>query len=265
MADRKVEVMPNISSKAIVEPSAEIADDARIGPFSYIGGQVRIGPGCVIENNVTVTGRTTIGAKSHVFPLSVIGISAEGEEARGECIIGEANAIRELVTIYVSVGRPTRLGVDNLVMIGSVIGAGATIGNHGIFANCTHVCEEAVVEDYVRASAFPVIARGVRVGAYTFINGYANVDRDVPPFVTVEGSPVRVRGVNAENLKRCGFGDQDIRALKDALRELYDGSTSKADPAALARLDSDKNINPHVRTLIQAVRAGKARVRGRNG
>ncbi|MHC4982912.1 MAG: acyl-ACP--UDP-N-acetylglucosamine O-acyltransferase [Planctomycetota bacterium] len=246
--------MPNISSKAIVEETAQIARDVRVGPFAYIGPEVRIGPGCVIENNVTITGRTTLGANGRVFPMAVIGIMPEGEDEPGECIIGEANAIREFVTIYAGRSRPTRLGVDNLIMISSVVEAGATIGDHGIFANCTHIREGAVVDDYVRASAFPVIEKGVRVGAYTFINGYAGVDRDVPPFATVEGCPVRVRGVNAENLRRCGFGDRDIRALKDAFRELYDGSSARPDAAAIARLESLPDLNPHVRRLIEAVR-----------
>ena len=250
--------MPMISSKAVVEASAEVADDVRIGPFSYVGPDVRLGPGCVIENNVTITGRTTLGAKVHVFPLAVLGVSPGGEEACGQCEIGEACSIREFVTIYGGTERPTRLGVDNLVMIGSVIGAGATIGDHGIFANCTHICEGAVIEDYVRASAFPVIERGVRVGAYSFINGYAGVDRNVPPFAIVEGSPVRVRGVNVENLKRCGFGEGDIRALKGAFRELYDGSTGRADAKAVAELASRPRLNPYVRRLVEAVQGDGA-------
>ncbi len=246
--------MPDISKKAIVEKGARLADDVRIGPFTFIGPEVRIGAGCVVENNVTITGRTTLGAKSRVFPLAVIGVTPAGETASGECVIGEANAIRELVTIYASSGHPTRLGIDNLIMIGSTVGAGATIGDHGIFANCTHICEGAIIEDYVRTSAFPVIEQGVRVGAYTFINGYAAVDSDVPPFAIVEGSPIRVRGVNAENLRRCGFGDRDICVLKDAFRELYNGSGGRADPAAIARLLLEPDMNPHVRRLAETVR-----------
>ena len=76
---------------------------------------------------------------------------------------------------------------------------------------------------------------------------------------------MRVRGVNVENLKRCGFGDQDIRALKDAFRELYNGSSGQADAAALARLDSQPNLSPHVRRLIQAVRGDGSGARRGNG
>jgi UDP-N-acetylglucosamine acyltransferase len=246
--------MLGISNKAIIEEGAQLAPDVRVGAFSYVGPQVRIARGCVIENNVTLTGRTSIGERSHVFPLTIIGTGPDGQDGPCECVVGEANVIRELVAVYGSPERPTRVGVDNLIMTGSVVGAGAAIGDHGIFANCTHICEGAVVENYVRTSAFPVIEPGVRVGAYTFVNGYAGVDHDVPPFAIVEGSPVRVRGVNAENLKRCGFGDRDIRALKEAFRDLYNGTAGQANPKALAKLLGEAELNPYVRRLAEALR-----------
>ena len=65
--------MPDISAHAIVEPTAEVADDVTIGPFCYVGHRVRIGPGSRIANNVTLLGRTTLGQRTEVFPMSVIG------------------------------------------------------------------------------------------------------------------------------------------------------------------------------------------------
>ncbi len=254
--------MPEISPKALVESGAELAGDVRIGPFSYVGPEVRIGAGCVIESNATVTGRTTLGERTHVLPLAVVGTSPGGEDGAGACLIGEATVIRELVTVYASAEPPTRVGIDNLIMIGSVVGAGATIGDHGIFANCTQICSGAVIEDYVRTSAFPVIEPGVRVGAYTFVNGYAGVASDVPPFAIVEGSPARVRGVNAENLRRCGFGDGDIRALKEAFRELYNGTGGGPEPDAMQRLARRGDLNPHVRRLVESLQSSAGDGRG---
>ena len=182
--------MADISPLAVVEPGAELAADVRVGAFSYVGAEVRIGPGGIIENNVTVTGRTTLGPRNHVFPMAVVGARPNDEEApgqcpiAGECLLEQANTIRENVVIYGGHKQPTRIGSDNLIMIGCQIGPGATIGNHEIFANCTHVLAGATVEDYVRSSAFPVVAENVRVGAYSFIAGYAWIDQDAPPFAS---------------------------------------------------------------------------------
>jgi len=253
--------MPTISPNAIVAQGAQLAGDVVVGSFSYIGPQVTLSAGCIIENNVSITGRTTLGPRNHVFPMAVIGASQDGCDAQTECVTGEDNCIREHVTIYGGVGAPTRLGSDILIMIDSHVGGGATIGDHCIFANCSHVACEAVVEDYVRTSGFAAIDRGVRVGAYSFIGGFTGIDRDAPPFAMLLGFPYRVRGVNTQNLKRCGFCDDDIQALKDAFREIFNGQCEGPNEQAIARMLAETNLNPRIRRLIDAIQAGERRRR----
>jgi len=248
--------MPEISPLAVVDESAKLADDVRIGPFSYIGGQVRIASGCLVENNVTITGQTVIGEKTRIFPLAVIGTPESGGDSPGRCVIGEANTIREHVTVYTAKGKETRIGNDNLIMIGSVVGSGATICDHGIFDNCCHIGTGTHIGDYVRMSGFAAVCPNRSVGPYAFITGYASVDRDAPPYSRVQGSPIRVRGVNTRNLKRCGFGDDDIAAIKTAFRELFNGSSGQINEAIIPRLLDDPN--PHVRRLAEDV-SGSAR------
>lgn len=254
--------MAEISPFAVVERGAELAEDVRIGPFSYVGPEVRIGPGCILENNATVTGKTTLGARNHIFPMAVVGARPDDEGVpgrcplSGQCALDQANTVREHVVIYGGYEQATRIGSDNLIMIGCQIGPGATLGNHEILANCTHVLAGAVLEDYVRTSAFPVVDARVRVGAYSFIAGYARIDQDAPPFAMLQGKPFRVRGVNTHNLKRCGFGQDDIRALKHAFRELYNGVDGRANRAVLERMLADAGLPPPVRRLAEAIEHG---------
>lgn len=243
--------MPDISPYSIVEKGAKLAPNVRIGPFCYIGPHVSIGAGTVIESNVTIVGVTELGEHNRVFPMAVLGATRDGEEEKGRCIIGEANAIREHVAIYAGTAKkPTRIGRNNLVMIAGQVGAGATIGDHGIFANCTHIAPGAIVEDYVRTSAFTYVGEGVRVGAYSFVAGFVQIDRDAPPYAMLQGSPYRVRGVNSHNLKACGFGEADIRELKRVFRDLFNGE-GNLDGEVLARLRKDRKANPYVRTLLK--------------
>jgi len=245
--------MPNISPQAIIEEGAQLARGVRVGPFSYLGPQVRIGPDCTLENNVTILGDTVLGEKNHVFPMAVLGTAPVGSGTVVSCRIGNANAIREHVTIYGGASSPTRIGTDNLLMIDCTVGAGAVVGDHCIFANVTHIGAGTRMADCTHTSGFAAIADGVTVGAYTFIAGYAGVDRDAPCFAILQGSPFRVRGVNTHKLRRCGFGDDDIRALKDAFRELFNGQTEDPDPAGLERLRRQKELNPCVRRLLEAL------------
>ena len=243
--------MGNISRHAYVAPSAELADSVRVGAFSYIGPEVKIGSGCVIENNATVIGRTTLGENNHIFPMAVVGADDGDGQTPGELIVGAANNFREHVAVYVGSEQPTRIGADNLIMVDCQVGAGATVGNHCIFANCTHIGERATLSDYVQTSSFASIGPDVMVGAYSFIMGYAGVSHDAPPYAMCQGSPFYVRGVNTPKLKRCGFGGDDISALKSAFRELFNGSGGQVVTDALKRLSSLTDINPHVDRLVQ--------------
>ena len=247
--------MTEVSRQASVDPSAQLADDVVVGAFACIGPDVRVASGCVIENNVTLTGRTLIGPHTHVYPMAVVGASPPQAESPGECIIGPNNTIREHVTIHAGAhdGPPTQVGQDNLIMIATQIDSAAAIGNHGIFANCSVVEARAIIEDYVRISAFSVIHADVRVGAYTFVASWTDVNHDAPPYAMVQGSPYRVRGVNSHNLKRCGFDQADIRAIKHALRDLFDPSGSEVDTEALDKLLGRDDLDDHVLGLVQAV------------
>ena len=246
--------MPEISPKAFVETSARIADDVRIGPFSYIGPDVEIGPGCIIENNATVTGRTVMGAGNHVYPMAVVGSAGPGDGQAG-CVIGSANTIHEHATVFAGDEAPTRIGDNNLIMIACTVDAGALVADHAILVNCTHVGAGASIAEYVQTSGFAIIQPGGSVGAYTFIAaGHAVIDHHTPPFAIVTSAPYRVRGVNAEKLRRCGFADEDIRALRRAFRELFNGPGDPLRPPNLDTLDEALLANPYVAQLAEHLR-----------
>jgi UDP-N-acetylglucosamine acyltransferase len=246
--------MPRISPHATVD-SPNVADNVVIGPFTYIGPDVVIGPGCVIDNNVIITGKTTIGQDNHIFPMVSIG-HPEVPGMDNICTIGQANSIREHVIISPGTNGPTEIGQACLIMAACRIGASASVGSHVVLANCSTIGRKSAVADYVRGSAFAVVDDGVRVGAYSFLNGYAHIDRTAPPFAMLEGDPYRIRGVNAHNLSRCGFGNDDIKALKRAYRELYNGRGSRPDDEVLTRLLDDPDTNALVRHAMEAIVAG---------
>ena len=45
--------------------------------------------------------------------------------------------------------------------------------------------------------------------------------RDVPPYVTVAGYRAEPYGINAEGLRRRGFSDEEIQAIRRAYKAIY--------------------------------------------
>ena len=61
-----------------------------------------------------------------------------------------------------------------------------------------------VVEDWVTFGGLSGVAQHLRVGQSAFVAAGAMCERDVPPFVIVQGDRARVRALNVVGLERRG-------------------------------------------------------------
>jgi UDP-N-acetylglucosamine acyltransferase len=85
------------------------------------------------------------------------------------------------------------------------------------------------------------------------IGGGTMLRQDVPPYITVAGSPPKALGLNAEGLRRRNFAAEVITALTEAYRTLYRrGLTLAEAQSALAR---QATACPEVALLEQFLRA----------
>ena len=120
--------MSLIDPRAIIDPTAILADDVEVGPWSIIGAGVEIGEGTVIGPHVILKGPTRIGKHNRIYQFSSVGedtpdLKYKGEETR--LVIGDHNVIREGVTIHrgtIQDRSETTLGDHNLVMAYAHIG-----------------------------------------------------------------------------------------------------------------------------------------------
>lgn len=259
--------MALISPKAEVANPAGLAKDVQVGPFTYIGPDVTVAAGTIIAGNVTLMGKTSVGARCRLYPGCVVGCpppSASEDAAGGvhhrrwQC---DPRARDRRVRRGTQLARQ-RAGANNLVMVGCQIAHDATLTDDGIFANFTRFEHHARVEPFVRTSGFTAVHAYATIGAYSFTTGYAGIDFDVPPYAIVQGVPSRVRCVNTENLRRCGFNGQAIEMLKGAFRILFNGEGRFPDPQRLQAAEEGFD-NEHVRILVESLRRSAASPSGR--
>lgn len=217
----------NIASTAVIDPRATIDSDVRIGHFCVIGPDVTIKRGTVLENNVTVTARTTIGEDNHLFPGVVIGGAPQDLGYRDEPTaieIGNGNVFREGCTVNRATTKEdqvTRIGNHCFFMTGGHIAHDCKIGDRVVSANNMMLGGHVHVHNDVTISGGVGVVHFASIGSFAFVGAMSRVLHDVPPFMLCEGQPCKPRCVNMVGLKRNSFPQDDIKVLTTAYKLLY--------------------------------------------
>ena len=244
-----------IHSTALIDPAAELAEDVSVGPYSVIEANVTIGAGTDIGPHVVIKGATRIGIQNRIFQFASIGEEPQDKKYAAEPTaleIGDRNTIREFVTINRGTAQDdgvTRLGDDNWIMAYVHIAHDCRIGNETIFANNASLAGHVSVGDYAILGGFTLVHQFCSIGAYSLTAFGSGISKDVPPFVTVGGTPARAHGLNMEGLRRRGFPEESRKALRRAYRTLYRESLSLQD--ALAALREQAESCAEVAVLVE--------------
>ena len=216
-----------IDATAVIDAGAEIAEDVSIGPYSVIGANVVIGTGTCIGPHVVISGHTRIGTDSNIFQFASIGAAPQDKKYGGEPTrleIGDRNTIREFVTINRGTAQDegvTRLGDDNWIMAYVHIAHDCQVGNQTVFANNASLAGHVTIGDYVILGGFTLVHQFCSLGPHSLTAFGTGLSMNVPPYVTVGGSPASPHGLNMEGLRRRGFSAETRKVLKQAYKTLY--------------------------------------------
>jgi UDP-N-acetylglucosamine acyltransferase len=248
-------------ASAVIDPAARLGANVGVGPFSVIGADVEIGAGTTIGPHVVIQGPTRLGRDNRIFQFASIGAEPQDKKFHGErseLVIGNANTIREFVTINRGTsdgGGATRIGDDNWIMAYAHIAHDCQVGNHTIFANNATLGGHVEIGDYAILSGFAGVHQFCRVGEHAFVGMGCLINGDVPPFVIVANEYGRPRGINAEGLKRRGFAPERIAAIKRAYKTLYMSGLQLSEARGeLARAAADA---PDVRRMLDFIERGQ--------
>ena len=251
----------SIHPTAIVEPSAQIHDTADIGPYSIIGADVEIGAGTRIGPHVVIGAQTRIGEDNQIFQFASVGEISQDMTAKPSdntwTLIGDRNVIRENVTINrgtLKEDGTTRIGSDNWIMAYCQVAHDCQIGSHTIVANNASLAGHVHIGDWVILGGFTLIHQFCRMGAHSFTGYASGLDRDVPPFVLVDGNPAVPRGINTRGLQRRGFERDAIRRIKEAYRTIYRKELRLPDAVEALREQQD---DEHVASMIEFIEASQ--------
>jgi len=217
----------DIHPTALVDPKAELADDVTVGPYCVIGARVQIGAGTCVGSHVVIEGRTTIGTNNRIYSYASLGAAPQDKKYADEdtrLVIGNDNTIREFVTFNTGTAQDegiTSVGDDNWLMAYVHIAHDCRLGSHIIMANLAQLAGHVHLGDWVFLGGMTGVHQFVRVGAHAMTAGHTHLTQDLPPFVTAGGNPAQAQGLNAEGLRRRGYGPERIAFIKQMYRLLY--------------------------------------------
>lgn len=249
----------SIHPTAIVDAKAEIASGVEIGAYVVIDGPVRVGRGTRVLPHAYVTGATEIGEDNEIHPGAALGGPPQDKAYSGQetyLRIGDRNIIREHAQIHrgTVAGSATMIGSDNFLMGNCHVGHNCRLGNNIILANGALLAGYVELGNNVFISGNCVVHQFVRVGDYALMRGLSGTSRDVPPYAIIDWQHT-VRGVNVVGLKRAGFDEKRIRALRSAFRILFRKGRNLA--LAVEELEQSGRVQPDVAALLDFIRTSK--------
>jgi UDP-N-acetylglucosamine acyltransferase len=180
-----------------------------------------------VHSHVVIAGRTRVGAKCEIFPFAVLGHRPQDLKYKGEpseLSIGANNIIREHVTMHpgTAAGRmATRIGDDNLFMVGVHIAHDCIVGNKVIMANCATLGGHVELGDHSILGGLSAVHQFVRIGKHAMVGGMSGVENDLIPFGSAMGERARLGGLNIVGMKRRGFSREEIHALRAAYKLIF--------------------------------------------
>ncbi len=266
----------SIHPTALVENGAVLGAGVEIGPFCHVGARVTLEDGVRLLSHVTVTGITTIGARTVVHPQAALGGEGQirgNDYTEGRLVIGADCVLREMVSMNVGSrrgGGVTSVGARGYFMANSHIGHDCHVGDEVTFANSVALGGHVTIGDRVIFGGLAAVQQFCRVGQGAMVGGLTGVNRDVIPYAMAFGDHAELAGLNLIGLKRRGLSRETINAMRGTFRSVFygrDGSLADRARAARARWPDVKEVGEIVDFILADSRQELclARRRGEGG
>jgi len=238
----------SIHPTALVDAAAELEDGVEVGPYSIVEAHTRIGAGTIIGPHCFVGSGTTLGRENRLFSSAQIGIFPQDlkhvKGVFGKTSIGDRNHFREFVTVSSGTvyandteEKVTQIGSGGLYMATTHIAHDCIVGDGVIMANGAALAGHVTVQDRVTIGGLTGVHQFCVLGKMSFIGGMTRANRDVLPYMIVEGSPMRCHGPNTIGLERAGLSKESIRCIRNVYKLLYRSDLNTTQ--ALARIEAE--------------------------
>lgn len=252
--------MANIHPTAIVVNPENIPNSVIVGPYAIIEDDVILGENVWIDSHVSIKSGTRIGPGTKIYHSAAVGGPPQDLKYAGEkteLIIGANCKIREYVTMNrgtIAHGK-SELGDNCLMMAYSHLAHDCIVGNNAIIANSVQMGGHVEIHDYAIIGGGSLVHQFCRVGVHAMVGGGYKVNQDIIPYSLNAGYPIRCVGLNIVGLKRRGFSEKAIVALKQAFFFLLSSKLKTAE--AVAKIENEIEQIPEIKLVVDFIKSAE--------
>ena len=258
--------MVTIHPTAIVSSKAKIGSNVTILPFTIIeddveiGNECTIGPSAVIYNGARIGNNVVINQGSSIAHTPQ-DLSFAGEESF--FYIGDNTRVHEFETLHRGTKSTgfSRVGKNCLLMAYTHVAHDTTVGDNCILANGVQVAGHCILEDYVIIGGLTPVHQFCKVGQHSMTGGGFRIVQDLPPYILAGSEPLKYSGLNIIGLRRRGFQNDDIIALKAAYSILYDRAYNVSQ--AKEKIAAELGENKYVQNVLEFLKDSKRGIIGK--
>ncbi len=218
--------MNTIHSTAIVSSKAKLGDNNIILPYTIIEDDVEIGNDCIIGPHAVLYNGARIGNRVKIYQSASVAHIPQDLKFGNEkslFIIDDDTVIHEFATLHRGTKDTgfSKIGKNCLLMAYAHVAHDSVIGDNCILANGVQIAGHVTIEDYVIIGGLTPVHQFCIVGQHSMLGGGFRAVQDVPPYILAANEPLRFEGLNIIGLRRRGFANDDIYALKKAYSYIY--------------------------------------------
>lgn len=258
--------MNNIHPTAVVSSKSKIGDNNIVHPFTVIEDDVEIGNGCEIGPSAVLYNGARIGNEVKIKQGVSVANKPQDLKFGNETtlfFVGDNTVVQEFVTLHRGTKETgfSRVGKNCLLMAYSHVAHDCVVGDNVIFANCVTLAGHVHVEDWVIIAGLSGVHQFCNVGKHSMIGANTVAVKDIPPFILCGRFPTKYEGLNKVGLRRRGFTEEDITAIKKTYDLIYDSGLNVTQ--GINKAESELASNQYVREIVQFVRTSKRGIIGK--
>ena len=252
--------MQNIHPTAIVSPKAKLGKNITIHAFTILQDDVEIGNDCTIGPHAVIYNGARLGNRIIIHQGASIAHTPQDLSFKNEeslFIIDDDSTIHEFVTCHRGTKSTgfSRVGKNCLLMAYTHVAHDCVIGNNCILANGVQLGGHVKVEDYVIIGGLTAVHQFCKVGQHSMTGGAFKITQDVPPFVLAGRNPLKYAGLNIVGLRRRGFTEKDIDALKKTYHYIYNSALNVSQ--AVKKIEEELGDNEFVKLTLEFIKNSK--------